>query len=113
MPVAQASVEAGIEYVEALGLTHFDEVSASHSWMNEQLARLAWRERVTAAAVPQVVLVERRLTAALSPVRVTFTPDSIVRVVRGGAALIQWVREGTPLTGGVPVESSSTTPTGR
>lgn len=89
--------EEGIEYLRTIGLKNFDEISVGAGWRNEQITRLIWRDKVAEAEVPQVVLVTHVMTSTLSPLVLSYGTDSVVSVVRGSKALVEWVKAGVPL----------------
>lgn len=92
-----SDLSEGLQYVSTIGLQHFDEISIGNAWLNDQLVRLVWRDSVATAAVPQVVLISRQMTAKPLPLVVHFGSDSVLRVVTGHKALLKWVHDGSQI----------------
>ena len=85
----------GLGYLEGVGLSSFDEISVGRGWMNEHLGHLVWRDSAGVAAVPQVIVLARDLSATLRPrMLVTIGRDSILMKLRGYKAIVEWVRGG-------------------
>ena len=55
--------DKGIAFLKEMGRGKiggaFDQIVVGGSWLNEQIVRVVWRERMASAASPQVVVVER------------------------------------------------------
>jgi hypothetical protein len=86
----------GLSYLEKVGLDAFDEIDIGRGWLNEQVVRHIWRDNASQAEVPQIILVERRMAATLTPLSLQFGSDSLLRVVLGKRDLIHWLAHGTP-----------------
>ena len=93
-----ADLQEGLDYIQSVGLERFDEISVGNAWLNEHLVRLVWRERSAEPAVPQAVLVSRDMTARYRPFSVTYGSDSVMSVVSGRVALLEWVKAGAPVS---------------
>lgn len=93
--VAVDELPAGIAYLSGLGLQNFDEISTGEGWQNEQLVKLVWREKTVDAAAPQVVLIGRTMSATLPSMVQSYSRDSVILVVAGHQAIIDWVNNGT------------------
>lgn len=94
--VIDRSFESGVEYLQDIGPA-FDEVSIGGGWLNQQVTNLVWRDALVRAAVPQVVLVERRVDASRYPHDMLVAGDSLVLSVAGRDSLTLWINGGTPL----------------
>jgi hypothetical protein len=95
---------AGSRYLSGLGKygTAFDQVAIGESWLNEFATRLIWRDGLAKAAIPQVVLIERRIDARNYPRYIDVRRDSMLLTVTGRDSLIAWVAGGTRLDFGQP-----------
>lgn len=102
-----ADLHEGLQYITNIGFPSFDEISVGGAWLNEQLVRFVWRERTADAAVPQVVIVSRELTATPLPLRVRYGADSVIAVLGGNNALLAWVRSGATVSGAARAASAS------
>lgn len=89
--------DEGMKYLREIGLDNLDEISVGQSWRNEHVISLIRYRKVADAGVPLVVVLERSLTARLTPFEENVGPDSVVAVAQGHDAILQWVHEGTPL----------------
>lgn len=94
---ATPDVEEGLAYLRKLGVANFDEISAGNGWQNAHITQLIRREKFAEAAVPLVIVLTRSMSATARPTSLTFTPDSLITVVQGHAALLEWVGHGAPL----------------
>lgn len=90
-------LDEGLGYLKAVGLTHFDEIAIGKGWQNEQVIRWVRRARVAEAGVPLIVVSRRDMTAKLNPISVSYSSDSVVRVLQGRDSVVSWVAHGTPL----------------
>lgn len=90
-------VSLGLEYLQNFGRDTFDEVSAGDGWQNEHVVRLIWQGGFAQPEAPQVVLVSRDMDASLAPVALRFSKDSVIAVIAGYNAILDWVHAGAPL----------------
>lgn len=92
-------VAAGSRYLSGLGKhgAAFDQVGIGGSWLNEFATRLIWRDGLAKAAIPQVVLVDRRIDARNYPRYIDVRRDSMLLNVTGRDSLIAWVAGGARL----------------
>lgn len=90
----EGDLTEGFDYLNSIGHKNFDEISIGNAWLNEHLVKLVWRDKTTVAAVPQVVLVARDMSATLRPFNVTYGRDSVIAVLFGRDEVIEWVRRG-------------------
>lgn len=95
----EGDLAEGLEYLNSIGLKNFDEISIGNAWLNEHLVKLVWRDKVTVAAVPQVILVARDISASLRPLTVTYGRDSVIAVLFGRDEVLEWVRRGASAIG--------------
>jgi hypothetical protein len=87
----------GLEYLNSVGLDNFDELDVGRGWANESLVRHVWRERYGRAATPQIIIIERPLSATLKPFDAHFDRDTLVGLVNGTKELSEWLAERAPL----------------
>jgi len=91
-------LKGGLGYLSGLGLDRFDEVDIGGGWLNEQFTDRIWRAGVSEALVPQVILATRWVESRGDPsMRLDVRPDTVLRVVKGGSEIVQWIKRGTPL----------------
>jgi hypothetical protein len=100
----------GLRYLESVGTASFSEISVGSGWQNEHVVRLVGRERLADLAVPLAVVVARPIVATLSPLRITYGADSVLRVVQGAKRISEWVRGGAGLSDAAADASSLTLP---
>lgn len=93
-----SDLREGLDYLESVGLRSFDEISVGNAWLNEHLVRLVWRKRAAKPAVPQVVIVSRDMAARFRPFNVSYGDDSVLTVISGRTALLEWAAGGAPLS---------------
>lgn len=91
----------GLRYLESIGLESFDELSTGSGWRNEHVIRLAQLANRD-AEVPAVVVITRTMTARLNPLSVRYGPDSVIAVIVGQQALLDWIRGGANLSSARP-----------
>lgn len=103
-----ADLSEGLDYLNTIGLSNFDEISVGNVWLNQYLTRLVWRDRIAQPAVPQVVVVSRDMTASLSPLAVKFGSDSVIIGLIGRNAILDWVRRGAPVIAETAAQSAPT-----
>ncbi|NOT06972.1 MAG: hypothetical protein HOP28_02080 [Gemmatimonadales bacterium] len=104
---------AGLRFLADLGQGKvdraFDQVIVGGSWLNEQIVRFVWRERLADAASPQVILIERPVNteAYLSASTIGVESDRLLANPSGSAEIVRWIDLGLPLdfTPMVPVPS--------
>lgn len=108
------SVDAGLHFLSELGSGNpggaFDQVVVGGSWLNEQVVRFVWREAISEAATPQVIVVARRVNteAYLTESLIAVQDDQLVANPSGGAEILRWMQEGVPLKQGKGVSSGGT-----
>jgi hypothetical protein len=104
-----AGVEEGLGYLREIGLNNLDEISVGQGWRNEHVTSLIRYRKAAEPAVPLIIVLERPLTARLTPFEESVGPDSVIGVVQGHDEILEWVREGTPVRP-YPLEDSATDP---
>jgi hypothetical protein len=92
-----SDVHEGLGYLESIGPDAFDQISTGSGWQNENVIRLVQQQHVAEAALPMIVLMSRSMTATLAPLKMTYSTDSVLKVVQGAQAIADWVRDGTDL----------------
>ena len=101
--VLDKDVQAGLRFVSTLGEGSpdgaFDQLIVGGSWLNEQVVRLVWRERMAQAASPQVLVIERPVNtdSYLSASRIGVQNDRVLVNPIGSAEIVQWIAQGMPL----------------
>lgn len=106
-------LEAGLRFLSDISKDRraesFDQVIAGGSWLNEQIVRLVWRERVATAISPQVLVVERPVDTEsyLSSSVIAVADDVVVANPAGNNQILRWIRQEMPLRNiGAPVPSA-------
>lgn len=102
-----ANVDEGLAYLRTLGVHEFDEISIGRAWLNEHMTWWGWRSKVAEPAVPQVVLVSRDMAASYPPLSVRYTRDSVVAVLSGRNAVVEWVGGGADIADAVRISRES------
>jgi hypothetical protein len=69
----------------------FDEISIGSNWLNDGAVRYIWRDLPSEPAVPQFVIIQRRIEGVAVGVR----DERIVRRLLGTEQITRWVNEGT------------------
>jgi len=87
----------GLGYLRGFGLDSFDEITTGGGWQNEEVIRWIQRSRTARAAAPLVIVVTRTMSAQLAPLTVSYSADSVLTVVQGRTALLDWIKSGAPL----------------
>jgi hypothetical protein len=87
----------GLAYLNSIGLDHFDEITTGRGWQNGEVIRWIQRGQAAPAAVPLIVVVTRTMTASIAPLAIVYSPDSVLAVVQGRAALVEWIQTNAPL----------------
>ncbi|MEJ7813083.1 MAG: hypothetical protein WKG32_21915 [Gemmatimonadaceae bacterium] len=88
-------IAKGLGYLDGVGRGSFDEISVGRGWVNEHLGTLVWRDSAGVAAVPQVIVVARDLSAVLRPrMSVRIGRDSVLMRLVGYKAVVEWVQGG-------------------
>lgn len=87
------SAREGLAYLEGFGA--FDEVVAGRNWFNSAVTRYVWQAPGARPTIPQVVLVERTVSAGARGVQVGAERE-LGRFV-GGDEIKAWVARGAPL----------------
>ena len=96
-------IDAGLRFLSKLGEGKpsgaFDQIVVGGSWLNEQIVRFVWRERVTEARLPQVLVIERPVNTQsyLLTYRIGVEGDTVVANPGGMAEIITWLKQGAPL----------------
>jgi hypothetical protein len=102
-------INVGLKYLSTAGGGRyedaFDQIVVGGSWLNEEIVRFAWQERATKASTPQIVLVERPVSA--EGYRQTYTlgveKDRVLAVKIGAESILAWINQGAPLNDGSKV----------
>jgi len=95
--------DKGIAFLTGIGKDQtdasFDQIIAGGSWLNEQIVRLVWRERMTEAASPQVLVVERTVITDeyLAKSTIGVRADRVLVNPTGNKEIVNWVTQGVPL----------------
>jgi hypothetical protein len=105
-------LDEGLGYLRSIGKGAFDQISTGRGWQNENVVRLIRQQHFAAAGVPLVLIISRRMTATLAPLSMTYSTDSLLRVIQGAQQIAQWVRDGTDLTTPSNAPPSSSPPIG-
>jgi hypothetical protein len=84
-------LDEGMRYLNSFGAGAFDEVSLGDGWQNEHITRLIWRDTTVEAAVPQVIVLTRNMSASIKPMILRFTTDSVIAVILGASELKEFV----------------------
>lgn len=87
------SAQAGILYLAPFG--PFDEISSGHGWLNNEAMHFIWQQHPGEAAVPQVIVIQRRL-AMLQP-GYAFSDEKVLLRAVGVPQIENWVRGGSPI----------------
>jgi hypothetical protein len=91
-------MDEGLTYLRDIGLKRLDEISTGDGWRNEHITNLIRYRKAAEPALPLVIVMERNLSASLTPVlSLHFDPDSIITVVQGRDAIVDWADHGFPL----------------
>lgn len=96
-------LDTGLQFLSHLGKGRpgalFDQLFVGGSWLNEQIVRFVWREHVTKASIPQVLVIERHVStkAYLVTFAIAVQDDRVVANPTGVAELITWIKRGVPL----------------
>ncbi len=75
----------------------FDQVIVGGSWLNEQIVRFVWRDKVAKASIPQVILVERLLDTSAFPRSIEVAGDRVIATFSGEREIVSWVDRGVPI----------------
>ena len=98
-----SDLDAGLRFLADIGRGApsgaFDQVIVGGSWLNEQIVRFVWRERIAQAATPQIVVVERKVDsqAYLSSSSLGVEDDTVVANPAGAEEVVTWLKQGMPL----------------
>lgn len=88
----------GLRYLESIGLDAFDQISIGSGWQNDNIVRLLRREKIAEAALPLIIVAQRGLSADLEPLRLVYSAsDTVMRVIQGGDAIVQWANDEMPI----------------
>lgn len=99
------NLDEGLRFASDMGKGRldgaFDQLIIGGSWLNEQIVRMVWRDRVARAATPQVLVIQRSVNTQgyLTDKRIFVEGDTVVANVVGGSDLLSWVSRGMPLEG--------------
>jgi hypothetical protein len=83
-------IAAGLGLLRNFG--RFDEISVGSGYLNSIALQYIWQDSVPFAAVPQLLVFERSVQVARSPLRVIRSDGPIERVV-GLEAIASWLQE--------------------
>jgi hypothetical protein len=86
------STEKGVAFLSDVG--PFDQLVVGGNWANLGVERFVWSDSTAIPAMPQVVLLERTVTAGN---RIAFTPARVIRRVSGLVDIPGWVSVGAPV----------------
>jgi len=96
-------LNAGFEFLSKMGDVNveraFDQIIVGGSWLNEQMVRLVWREGISEAASPQILLIERPINteAYVSSATISVESDRLIAQLSGNE-IIPWIKRGIPLS---------------
>lgn len=97
------NLDEGLRFLSSVGNGTageiFDQVIVGGSWLNEQIVRFVWREGVTIAASPQVLIIERPVNTEsyLSNWTIGVQDDTVVTSKLGSDEIVSWINRGVPL----------------
>lgn len=93
------SLAEGIAFLQSIQQDGgaFDEIAVGGIWLNELVASLVWKQGLTGAGVPSVLLVQRKVNSRGYPASIEVSSDSVLKRVSGRDSIIAWVARGTPL----------------
>ncbi|MBY0493041.1 MAG: hypothetical protein K2Y23_02385 [Cyanobacteria bacterium] len=109
-------LDAGLRFLSELGGgspgNAFDQIVLGGLWLNEQLVRFIWRENVTEALTPQIVLVEPPVDASTYPVdfKLGVQADKVIAKKKGASEIKKWLSDGAPLETSTAAAQPSTGP---
>lgn len=89
------NVDTARAYFAALG--KFDELILGRNWFNTGAVAYMWRDSVAVPAMPQVVLVRRRVVDTGG--RMAVSADSLLARFVGSDEITAWVARGAPTPG--------------
>jgi hypothetical protein len=87
----------GLQYLTSMGPNAFTEISVGSGWQNEHIVRLIRREQAAEPGLPLIIVVARSMQATLAPLTMTYSNDSVLKVVQGASEIANWVRGGADL----------------
>lgn len=96
-------LDAGLAFLSDLGKGEpdgaFDQIMVGGSWLNEQIVRFVWREGITEAASPQVVVIERPVNTEsyLATSTIAVQSDRLLLNAIGSIEIMLWIDQGVPL----------------
>jgi hypothetical protein len=93
-------LEGGAEYLSSFGPlgTTFDELSIGGGWLNSFVVDLMWRGGYASPAVPEILVVQRKIDATAYPSHIGVEDDSLLLAVEGRDSVLAWISRGAPLT---------------
>ena len=97
-------VNKGVRFLESIAQPTagpiFDQIIVGGSWLNEQIVRFVWRERVARAVSPQILVIERGVDSLsyASTFTIGVQNDTIVANPTGLKGIIDWIRDDLPIT---------------
>jgi hypothetical protein len=96
-------IEAGIGFLSEIGKgkpgRSFDQVMIGGGWLNEQVVRFAWRERIAEAVTPSVIVIERPVNTEsyVSTSTIDAQADRLLVKLQGRLQIVAWMNAGMPL----------------
>lgn len=97
------NLDAGLQFLSDIGKGTvrgaYDQVVVGGSWLNEQVVRFVWREHISEAASPQVIVIERPVSTEFYLVSSTIgvQNDRLLTNPSGSAQIVHWIDQGVPL----------------
>lgn len=85
--------DAALDFLKGFG--EFDEMSLGGNWVSDGAVRYVWRDMPGEPAVPQIILLERRIDVAKTTTEVK--NERVLKRVLGTDQIEKWVRAGAPL----------------
>jgi hypothetical protein len=94
-------VNDGIQFLAKIGGgssgSAFDQVIVGGSWLNEQIVRFVWRDKVARATTPQVILLERGVDTSAFPTAIEVAGDRVIATFSGEREIVSWLARGVPI----------------
>jgi hypothetical protein len=96
-------LDAGLKSLQDLSSQNlesaFDQIMVGGGWLNEQVVRVVWRERMMRPAIPQILAIERPVStdAYLSKQTIGVGEDKVVANLVGNDEIWRWLKDGLPL----------------
>jgi hypothetical protein len=83
----------GMKFLSDFGT--FEETVTGRGWMNSGAISFVWRDLPGSSAVPQLLVLQRRI--AVSPRGIRVSPDSVILRLTGVSEIRSWTAAGSPL----------------